>query len=95
MFRLVAVVSIFCVTVFFAGLVVAENGGGAVAAVGKHCNSEELQGLSCTNPGNCYNACAFYCSTRQACYQCCTAFPPQSGARQSCQAECDKIPWES
>lgn len=61
--------------------------------VAHHCDSAELQDKSCTNPGNCFNACAFWCTSAQSCASCCAAFPMGSPARQDCRAECDAIPW--
>lgn len=59
----------------------------------KHCNSEELQDKSCTNPGNCVNACAFWCTNAEHCAQCCTAFEAGTIGRTKCLADCDSIPW--
>ncbi len=68
--------------------------GGGVGALPHHCNSDELQNQSCTNPGNCYNACAFWCRTLyQQCRACCAAFAAGTAARQRCYTECDQV-WQ-
>ena len=68
--------------------------GGGRKALPHHCNSDELQNQSCTNPGSCYNACAFWCrQSLQECRACCAAFPAGSGARQRCNQECNSV-WE-
>jgi len=67
--------------------------GSAMSSV-TECNSEQLQGTSCENPKDCWNACAFWCSSMQTCKQCCLAFPRESYARRACNAACDSIPWE-
>jgi hypothetical protein len=67
-------------------------GGGSAGRNPHHCDSDELQNKSCTAPGNCWNACAFYCDSAQKCSQCCSAF--LGGAKDNCNDECDSIPWE-
>jgi len=56
----------------------------------KVCTSEELQNTSCTNPGNCRNACAFWCrDSKQQCRACCQAF--RAPSRSDCLSRCDEV----
>ncbi len=55
----------------------------------KVCDSDELQNQSCTNPGNCRNACAFWCGSSRECRQCCQAFRRPS--RNDCLSRCDEV----
>lgn len=55
----------------------------------KVCDSEELQRTSCTNPGNCRNACAFWCNSARECRSCCQAFRLPS--RRDCLDRCDEV----
>jgi hypothetical protein len=56
-----------------------------------HCDSQELQGKSCSAPGNCWNACAFHCGNDDSqCYMCCQAF---TGIyKDKCEDACDDVP---
>lgn len=58
-----------------------------------YCNSQQLQGTTCDNPKECWNACAFRCTTYQTCMQCCTAFQPGTYGRTACENECASVPW--
>lgn len=54
------------------------------------CDSTRLEGLSCTNPGRCVNACAFWCGSATTCRQCCMGFD-RAVARRACQEDCTAV----
>lgn len=70
-----------------------EGGGvqpGSPVEVGtKVCDAQQLQDTSCTNPGNCRNACAFWCDSARQCRACCQAFRRPS--RSDCMDRCDEV----
>ena len=54
-----------------------------------HCNSAQLQNVSCPNPGHCTNACAFHCGLNTPeCSTCCAAFALGTDGRQDCDDAC-------
>lgn len=55
----------------------------------KHCDSDELQGRDCLAPGECMNACAFWCGGLSACRSCCVAFVRAPWAYVECLRVCE------
>ncbi len=67
-------------------------GEGESSRYPKHCDSDELQDKSCTAPGECVNACAFWCSeSKSTCYRCCVAFSRSNTAFETCRPLCDDV----
>jgi hypothetical protein len=55
------------------------------------CESGDLVGTTCDNPGQCVNACARWCTASQQCAQCCLSFASSPMAMRSCNAYCSVI----
>ena len=58
---------------------------------GRPCSGDELNEKSCTEPGKCTNACAYHCSDKTQCRQCCLHFETDDRAYQACRQSCEDV----
>jgi hypothetical protein len=91
MLKRAVAVSGFVVAMFVCGMGSYWSAAARADGVAGPCDSNDLQGVSCTNPGDCINACSFWCSDGTTCLQCCTAFFGHTIQYNACRQSCNDV----